>query len=312
MSEPVTAYDLCHGHWTVIPHQLEECYKDMADTGFNAVAMSFSESEMRYARRAFEIQVNLARKAGLKVFVVPSRLGGRVAGAPLMPSVWLAQNPQHAVPTGWMPVGCCESSEFRDFCREFMGTIVSDYELDGIIWDEPKSPDLISYHPATVEAFGPQPTREQMFGGYIDWLKDLTDHCRSIRPELTVTLFCQKTDAEDFTTAAAGMEGLDYFGYDGNLQRESFWHESPQWRKYRIDEVWERTCKECEAAGVKRFALVENMLMPAAAVEEFEQNFEAYLQGPLPEHLAVYYYAHNNEDPEAVQSIVRRMMKKYL
>ncbi|MEK6796238.1 MAG: hypothetical protein AABZ39_15770, partial [Spirochaetota bacterium] len=86
----VTAYCLSHGHWTVIPHHLEENFKDMADCGFTAVALSFSESEMMYSRRAFEIQVDRAHRCGLKVFVIPSRLGGRFAGAPLMPGLWIS------------------------------------------------------------------------------------------------------------------------------------------------------------------------------------------------------------------------------
>ena len=82
----ITAYYLCHGYWTVIPSQLDENFRDMADSGFTSVAFSFSESEMCYSRRAFEIQVNMAKKRGLKCLVIPSRIGGRFAGAPLMPS----------------------------------------------------------------------------------------------------------------------------------------------------------------------------------------------------------------------------------
>lgn len=94
----VTAYFLCHGHWTVIPHQLRENFEDMVECGFNTVAISFSESEMQYARRAFEIEVDLAHRAGLKVIVIPTRLGGRFAGAPLMPGIWISQHPEAQVP----------------------------------------------------------------------------------------------------------------------------------------------------------------------------------------------------------------------
>jgi hypothetical protein len=46
----ISAYCLAYQNWTVVPHQIEESFADMADTGFDAVCLSFSESEMSYAR----------------------------------------------------------------------------------------------------------------------------------------------------------------------------------------------------------------------------------------------------------------------
>jgi hypothetical protein len=309
----VTAYYLSHGHWTVIPHQLEEDFADMRVCGFDAVAMSFSESEMRYSRRAFEIQVRLAKKHGLKCLVIPSRLGGRFAGAPLMPSFWLAQNPDCLVPgnVGW-PVAALEAPKFIEWIHGFLTTLIGDYDLDGIIWDEPKALRLISTHPATLAKCGPNPTVEQMQDGFVEFLTGLTQLCLKLKPGLVITHFAQKTDPEYYTRKAAGIPGIAYHGYDGNLARQSFWHEEPQWHKYRLESVWDRTVTECRAAGKQTFALVENMLMPAAAIPEYEANFAAYLQAYRPDHLSVYYYAHNNEDPERVHAITRRLMQKYL
>ncbi|MBN8216362.1 MAG: hypothetical protein J0L75_06945 [Spirochaetes bacterium] len=311
----VTAYCLSHGHWTVIPHHLEENFKDMADCGFHAVALSFSESEMAYSRRAFEIQVALARKCGLRVFVIPSRLGGRFAGSPLAPGLWISAHPEAQVPghVGFAgPLACVENGGFRAWIREFMGTLLRDYPLDGIIWDEPKYENLVSTHPDTVAKYGPHPTPEQMEDGFVDFLSDLTAHCLSIRPGLTITLFNQKTSSPRFTRASAAVPGIRYAGYDGNLCRQSFFHEEPRWAKYRLESVWERTVEECADAKRGTFALVENMLMPRVAIPEYRANLEAYLKEYHPDHLALYYYAHNNEDPEAVHQVTRDLMKKYL
>ena len=310
----VTAYFLSHGHWTVIPHQLEENFKDMVDCGFTAVALSFSESEMRYSRRAFEMQVNLAHQCGLQVFVIPSRLGNRFAGAPLMPSLWLLEHPEAQVPNyvGWTgPMACIESAMFRGWIKEFMTTLLQDYPLDGVIWDEPKAEQLISKHRDTIAKYGPDPTPEQMEDGFIDFLDDLTSHCLSINSGLCVTLFNQPSSAR-FTQSSCAIQGIRYAGYDGNLARQSFFHEQPAWHKYRIESMWERTLKECALAGKGTFALVENMLMPSEAIPEYRDNLDAYLQQYRPDHLSLYYYAHNNEDPETVHRITRELMKKYL
>ncbi len=310
----VTAYCLSYGHWTVIPHQLADSFADMVDCGFNAVALSVSESEMFYSRRAMEIQVDLACKAGLKVFVIPSRIGARFAGAPLSPSLWLAQHPESALPghvgfTG--PIACLENAAFRDYVKQFMATLLRDYPIDGIIWDEPKDEQTISLHPDTIAKFGPQSTAEQMEDGFVDFLSDLTAHCLSVR-DLTITLFNQLYSSERFTQATCRIEGIGYAGYDGNLSRQSMFHEEPEWRKYRIESAWDRTVEECATAGKKTFALVENMLMPADAVDEYATNLKAYLQAYRPDHLSLYYYAHNNEDAERTHAVTRDLMRKYL
>lgn len=309
----VTAYFLDHNHWTVIPHQIEDDFKDMVDCGFNAVAISFSESEMAYARRSFEIQIRLAKKQGLKCFVIPSRLGGRFAGAPLMPSMWLATHQHFQVPGNqeW-PVACLESEEFREWIRGFMTILVSEYDIDGIIWDEPTKVDFISKHQDTIARYGINPSRENMMDGFVEFLKMLTAHSISLKSALSITLFSQKTDPEYFTARAAHIPGIEYCGYDGNLAPQSVFHEKPSWCKYRIESVWDRTLKECGEAKKKTFALIENMLMPASAIHEYEKNLECYLQTYHPDHLSIYYYAHNNEDPEKIQGITRRLMKKYL
>jgi hypothetical protein len=311
--ELITAYCLAYHHWTVVPHHMAEDFAEMRDCGFTAVALSFCESEMRYARRAFELQVELAHAAGLKVFVVPSRLGGRFAGAPLMAGTWITQHPEAAVPglAGFAgPVACVESPAFREWIAGFMTTLLTDYPLDGIIWDEPKSVQQVSRHPDTLRRFGPNPTASDMCRGFCEFLDWLVTHCHQTRPRLVQTLFAQNTDPEEFTAKAAKIAGLTYHGYDGNLSRESFFHEEPSWQKYRIEKPWPRTVRECTAAGKKTFALVENMLLPAVAHAEYEANLANYLAGPLPDHLALYYYAHNNEDPEAVQDITRRLMRQ--
>ena len=52
--------------------------------------------------------------------------------------------------------------------------------------------------------------------------------------------------------------------------------------------------------------------MPREAVGEYRENLDAYLQTCRPDHLGLYYYAHNNEDPESVHCITRRLMQKHL
>lgn len=232
-----------------------------------------------------------------------------------MSSTWIAQNPHAKVPDylGFPgPVGCIENKEFVDWITNFMGTVIRDYPVDGIIWDEPKDEALISRHPDTLAKFGPEPTEQQMEDSFVEFLGNLNAHCLSINPNLINTLFNQKTSSDRFTRASSALPGIQYAGYDGNLSRQSFYHEEPFWNKYRLESVWDRTVQECKTAGKGTFALVENMLMPKVAIPEYRENLDAYLQEYRPDHLSLYYYAHNNEDPETVHQITRELMQRYL
>ncbi len=309
----ISAYCLDYNNWTVIPRHIKEDFKEMVDMGFNAVDLSFSESEMKYARRTFEILVEMAHKEGLKVNVVPSRLGGRFAGAPYAPSAWLFEHPEYVVKGDYfLPVACLESEPVREWMKDFMRILITEYDVDGIIWDEPKAPTMISKHPDTIKRFGPNPTAQDMAQGYCEFFSDMTSYCKSLRPDIIQSLFCIKYEEEFFTSQIAKNNEIEYFGYDGNLSCQRFFKEEIHQSKYRIESVWDRTLKECKDAGKKTFALVENMLMPREEHAAFEKNFSNYLQNYHPDHLSVYYYAHNADDPEGLHEIVKRTMKKYL
>ena len=58
------------------------------------------------------------------------------------------------------------------------------------------------------------------------------------------------------------------------------------------------------------FALIENILLPRAAHAEFERELELTMQEVCPDHLACYYWGHNNEDPVEAQEITMRQIRK--
>jgi hypothetical protein len=306
----LTAYCMSYEYFTVIPKQWHESFSEMRDMGFDAVALTFSESEMRYSRRAFEAEVAMAHKLGLKVFVIPSRLGGRFAGAPLMHCLWLSMHPECQVP-GHPELACIEAEPFVEWMHEFMGTLIGDYELDGIVWDEIKRSGLVSTHPATLKKFGHAPSTEEAQDSFVEFLDDLTTHCMKIRPELTVTMFNSATAPEYFTAKAARIPHFHYCGYDGNFCEFSFYKEKPHQDKYLLGDAWARTVRECAAGGKKTFALVENFCVPKSEHDIYRKNLDSYLSAIRLDHLAIYYYGLNNECPEEVHQMTKELLKKY-
>jgi hypothetical protein len=297
----LTAYCLSYGNWTVIPRQWRSSFSEMRDCGFDAVALSFSESEMMYSRRTFENQVKTAHDCGLKVLVIPSRLGGILAGAPYMASMWLVQNPQAQMASHpW--IARVESEDFQEWIKQFITTLVSDYELDGIIWDEPKIPSALNENDLTY-----RPMEDSL----ADLLGDLSEIAKNIRPEMSITIFNMPKSSTYFSNKVAGMKAVDYAGFDGNFSRQSFFHEEPKKIKHSLSDSWSRTVSECAANDCRTFALIENMLMPESVHEEFRNGLSEFLANVHPDHLGAYYYAHNNECPEEVHKMTLDIIKKY-
>ncbi len=308
----ISAYLLDYNTWVCIPRHIEADFAELKSMGVDTVCLSFSENDMFYARRTFEIIIALAHKAGLKVFLIPSRVAGRFAGAPLMPSIWLARNPQYVISDKcWLPAACLEAPEVRAFFKDFMKTLITEYDIDGIVWDEPKELRTISHHPATIARFGPNPTLDDMHLGFCEFFDELTAYCKELNPNLVQNLFCQATDPESFTARISKNKDITYFGYDGNLHRQRIFKEPIAPTKYRIESCWERTVAECAAAGKKTFALVESMHMPREEHPAFARAFDNYLTQYHPDHLSIYYYAHNADDPEGLQEIIRTTMQKH-
>ena len=303
----LSAYTLSYGNWTVIPSHWERSFADMRENGFDAVDLSFSESEAMYSMRAIEQQIALAHKHGLKVLLIPSRFAGRFAGAPFMTSNFSAAHPEWQLPG--VPGCCCiDVPEVLQASVEFIEMIVKSFDLDGLILDEPKEAETASSHPATIARYGHPGTQAEARLSMLDYLQQLIDAAKKCRPDLSITLFNMPHTSSDFTRQAAALKEIDYAGFDGTLCGKSYFHEEVCRNKTPVMELWHRTCEEA-AGKCGTFALLENILIPASEHDNYCRELETTLELIAPDHLACYYCGHNNEDPEYIQKITMQAIR---
>ena len=138
-----------------------------------------------------------------------------------MGSLWLMSNPRAQLPENPF-LACVESKDFQEWIKQFITTLVEDYEIDGLIWDEPKAPDFVTIHPETIVKYGDCATSEMMMSGFACLIDELSLIAKKIRPELAISLFnMPKTDPR-FSYMTSALENIDYAGFDGNFSRQSF------------------------------------------------------------------------------------------
>ena len=257
------------------------------------------------------MQCDMARSKGLKVFVIPSRIGGRLAGAPWMPGAWLSTHPEAALP-GYPTVANPDSVLFREWSCKFISQIMTDYHPDGVIWDEPKAIELVVPTPEGLKKHNGVFGAEEACGSMADLIGLWTDVVHDIVPEAIVTLFCMPHTENIFTRRMFAHPGIRYAGFDGGAALVSFFHEEPRKNKQFLWETWPRTVATCaEAGNCGTFALIENMLLPRSEHENMEKNLSGFLSEAHPEHLACYYYAHNNEAPEEAHKLTMKIVQRY-
>src|ERR1035437_4743219 len=74
--------------YTMVPHQIKEDMKWLADAGTNAITISVLEQDFEASFENIQFIIKEANKVGMDVFATPSRWGGIVAGSPKVPSVF--------------------------------------------------------------------------------------------------------------------------------------------------------------------------------------------------------------------------------
>ena len=306
----LSAYTLSYGNWTVIPSHWDRLFGEIRENGFDAVDLSFSESEEMYAMRTIEQQIAAAHKHGLMVLIVPSRFAGRFAGAPFMAGGLTVAHPEWNLP-GHHGCACVDVPEVVEATRKFFKMIVSTFACDGIIIDEPKNAETPSSHPATIARYGREGTVEDARRSMLEYIGGLVETVKACRPELSVTIFNMPQVSPEFTARCASLPGVDYAGFDGTLCSHSYFHGETFRSKPPVGELWERAKREC-AGKCGTFTLIENMLIPSSENGTYERELNETLPILRPDHLACYCYGHGNEDAEYIQKVTIDALKKYI
>jgi hypothetical protein len=89
------------------------------------------------------------------------------------------------------------------------------WDLNGVIWDEPKLVDIQDFSPKAVEKLGINAPLEKHVQAFADFLTEINRHIKTYHPEKRTCLFtCAK--AKDWQIdVLSKIQFLDDFGCDG-------------------------------------------------------------------------------------------------
>lgn len=225
-STAIAAYYLNAHMYTSVPRHVRADLEWMADVGTQYVCPGVLEQDLFAARENHALILAEAARVGLKVLAVPSRWAGLTAGAPKVPSLFSAANPDT-----WMVnkrgttfvspnvSSVISSIHHPKTLQFFCDTLAELYRqhptLAGFILDEPKAFN-VDTSPLAVAALGATAPLEAHLGAARDFYSKICRFAKERWPD-KLTIMFQKADNHTPAELAAGggVGPLDYYGCDG-------------------------------------------------------------------------------------------------
>jgi hypothetical protein len=318
----LSAYYFRAHMYTMVPRQVREDLQWMADLGTDAICPAIIEQDLFAAVENMDIICNEAEKIGMKVFAVPSRWAGLIAGAPKVPSLFTIQNPEtYSIDDNGNPYTSSVTGRISSFYhpktvqffKDAIDKMISLWPIAGITWDEPKVYKKLDYSEAAKQVLGNKMTRENHSKAFSDFWSDLNQHIKSNHPSISTHFFVQAKywNEPDILKYSSQIEHLDYYGCDGRpwYLKDGGQLES-EGKVLLGEEQGEVFLDLAKKNGKKSLWLIENHNMAMADAQLMDKRMPEIMERDV-DHLIYYYYPRNLEDPDKIMGIMARHLKRW-
>jgi hypothetical protein len=244
-----------------------------------------------------------AHAAGLKVYAIPSRWCGLVAGWPILaghfaasrPDTWMVKEDGSPVIKSFCgPLCSVHHPDVQAHMVQCVETMLTTFDFDGITWDELKTLHETDYHPLAIGEYGHPVSGMEQVQATLDIFAACNRKAREIKPDLRIISFLYAFLEDDIVKPWASTEGLDDIGPDGHVSRST--DPGKHNSKFLLDEQ-ERFNRIAAEYGKTSFALIETQGATVENAQTTLKRLPEYL-AMAPEHIAVYYQP-LVEEPEA-------------
>jgi hypothetical protein len=319
----VNAYYLRAHMYTLVPRHVREDMKWMADIGTKIVSLAVLEQDLFAAVENIKIICAEAERVGMQVYAVPSRWGGLTAGAPKVPSLFSVRNPhtwilkQDGTPVLSSVSGVISSVHYAEtyqLFRDSLDLLFKQFNIAGVIWDEPKG-FRTDYSQEAVGKLGKEAPKEAHLKAAADFYGRVSQYVKDKYPDKQVCLFVPANSDQDQIKIAAQINPLDYFGCDGrpwDADEDQKWLGSSVYSESEKGKVLlgkgEQFIRLAKQNGKRALFLIENLNMTKGMIPGMDKGLPRVLE-MNPDQIIYYYYPRNIEDPDVNMSVIARNIK---
>ncbi len=303
--------DLC-----MVPRHVHEDLCWMRDHGVDGVCIGVHEADLRGGNH--DMVCREVQRVGLDVWLIPSRLGGLVAGWHRAPGYFAARYPECCARNSDDTIRDCfgpQLSVFHPRTSEFLGATVCEmlkrFPARGIVWDELKTLGGEDHSQSAVQALRRPAQPSDMLNGTVACFSAANRQILTQNPALQIVNFIYADCSEEQADACGAMEGLTRFGCDGKCwyPGESSAGEGGA-KKVLLGGSLARFRQAAAAHGLESFALLETQLLGAEALDLTMQHLPELLADG-PDHLCFYYYPYGMAEPERYMPQIGAAIRKW-
>ncbi|MCE5327033.1 MAG: hypothetical protein LLG01_11540 [Planctomycetaceae bacterium] len=255
-----------HNHCLLRRH-IEADLEQMKSIGTHAVSVCVQEEQLtNWHHKRLENFIRQAHGCGLQVHAVPNRWGGLTAGWLDGFSSWTLEHRDLPM-AGQEQQGCCDPArpELRRHYEETLRLMLTMFEFDGLIWDEPRPPTQ----------------------SVIEFLDEMSALAKSLRPALTVSMFAE-AGALHLAEVFARTRHIDYLGADGHLRDQTHQMHRMKNTIFQTHAVFHPVLS---AAGKKTLFLLEAQRHRNEDLANYLSVVDRAFALPM-DHLMYYFSAH--------------------
>jgi hypothetical protein len=319
----VNAYYFRAHMYTMVPRHIREDLRWMADNGASALSLAVLEQDLFAAVENIRQVCNEAAKLNLKVFATLSRWGGLTAGAPKVPSLFSANNPDtwildedgapYPAPLVSGVISSVHHPRTYEFFCESLDEMFRLFPFSGMIWDEPKG-FRVDYSKHAIARLGKDAPKAAHMQATADFYGRVSRYVRTKHPGKTISMFIQVHTTGPQVEMASRIPDLDYFGCDGrpwDIEEDRQWASSGETETGKgkvLIGKGERFQELARKSGKKSLFLMENHNLPAAMIPAMDAGIPRVL-AMRPDQLIYYYYPRNIGDPERNMAVIGKHLR---
>jgi len=316
----LAAYYFGAGYFTLVPENIRHDLDDMKSLGTDIICIGITENDLDINTGNIGFIVEESHKRGMKVFAVPSRMAGITAGQPVEPPIFGYHHP-HTVtlrkdgsPVVRKRHGILSSfyhPEVQAYFIRMVKRMIESWDLDGIIWDEPKStvPEWQD-HSALALKENPDASFVKYMEDFAAFFSRINREIKALQPDLQIVHFDEACRNDTVVEVAASIEHLDYYGSDGKpYPIQCSPHVGNRAAKV-LPFYGERYLDAARKKGLKTMMLVENQRLSMEEVACMEETLPAILEMDL-DMLIYYYYGFFNEAQDANMRVIRKHIPNF-
>ncbi|MGC9343910.1 MAG: hypothetical protein ACP5E3_14490, partial [Bacteroidales bacterium] len=201
--------------------------------------------------------------------------------------------------------------EVKEYFIDMVSRVIDSFDIDGIIWDEPKStvPEWQDHSELALRN-NPDTSFVKYMQDFATFYSEVNAEIKIKKPDLTIVHFDEACRNDTVIEVSATIKNLDYYGTDGKPYPSEYSPHTGNRAAKVLPYYGEKYLKAARENGKKTMMLVENQLLSLDEVKYMEETFPRILEMDV-DLLIYYYYGFYNEAQDENMRVVRKFVKEF-